>query len=309
MNGTLDSPGNTTWPASPLAVTAGTYNISSNGRGTLAATTALGTGDNVLYLVSSSEAMFMSSVPQPSPVVARQVFLQSGAPFAANPLSGTYVGYDSGLGTTGRADIFLAGPLTSGSNSFNATLQRNDGGTFGSFPFAGTYSVTSAGRMLFTPTSGATHGLVLYLIGSSQAFFLIGNGSVDSGFLQLQSGGPFSASSVSGTYAFGAIDPENLNGADSSGVATFNPATTSTSQTYDGNQSGGTPGLGNTATLTYSIDSTGLGMFPSGCHFWNTASLPANLLCHFAAKGSQHQHPVLEPEAVPRGSVRITQTM
>lgn len=155
--------------------------------------------------------------------------------------------------------------MTSGSNSFNATLQRNDSGTFSSFPLAGTYSATIAGRILFTPTSGITHGLVLYLISSSQAFFLIGNGSVDSGFLQLQSGGPFSASSASGTYSFGAIDPENLNGADSSGVSTFTPASTSTSQTYDGNQSGGSPGLGNAATLTYSIDSTGLGMFPWGC--------------------------------------------
>jgi hypothetical protein len=65
--------------------------------------------------------------------------------------------------------------------------------------------------------------------------------------------------------AFGSIEPENLNGADTSDVATFTPATGSESEAYDGNQSGGSPGLDNTTTHTYSIDSTGLGMFPSGC--------------------------------------------
>lgn len=266
VNGTFDAPGNTTtWPASPLAITAGTYSISSNGRGTLVITTALGTSNNVLYLVSPSEVLFMSSDPQTSPVAAGEAFEQSGAPFSANPLSGTYVGYDSGLGTGGRSDILLAGPLSLGNNAFNATLQRNDGGTFSSFPFSGTYSVSNPGRMIFTPTTGLTHSVVLYLVSSSQAFFLIGNGSVDSGFLQSQSGSPFSNSSASGTYADGAIDPENLNGADASGVSTFTPDADSMSETYDGNQSGGSPGIDHALTLTFSIDSTGLGMFPSGC--------------------------------------------
>jgi hypothetical protein len=119
--------------------------------------------------------------------------------------------------------------------------------------------------MIFTPTTGIKRAIVFYLVSSSQAFSLIGNGSVDSGFFQSQSGSPFSNSSASGTYAFGPIDPENLNGADVSGVATFTPATGSESETYDGNQSGGFPALDHQQTHTYSIDSTGLGMFPSGC--------------------------------------------
>jgi hypothetical protein len=267
QNGVLDgNSANTTWPASPIAVTGGTYSMSANGRGTLAVTSAAGTGNNVLYLVSASEALFMSSDPQnTSTIVAGEALQQSGAPFVANPLSGTYVGYDSGLGSTasGRTDIFLTGPLTLGSNSLNITQLRNDGGTFVSTLFSGTYSVSNPGRMIYTPNIG--HSPVLYLVSSSQAFFLIGNGSVDSGFFESQSGSPFSNSSASGTYAFGAIDPENLNGADVSGVATLTPATSSMSITYDGNQSGGSPGLDHVQSLTYSIDSTGLGMSPSGC--------------------------------------------
>ena len=274
QNGTLDgNAANTNWPANPIAVTGGTYSVSANGRGTLATTSAAGTGNDVLYLVSASEALFMTADPQnTSSIVAGEALLQSGAPFAANPLSGTYVGYDSGLGATasGRTDIFLAGPLTSGSNSLNITQQRNDGGTFTSTPFAGTYSVTNSGRMIYTPNIG--HSPVLYLVSSSQAFFLIGNGSVDLGFFQSQSGSPFSNSSASGTYAVGAIDPENLNGADVSDVATFTPATGSQNETYDGNQSGGSPGLDHQQTQSYSIDSTGLGMSPSGCSISGTST-------------------------------------
>jgi hypothetical protein len=264
-NGNLDTPGGTTWPASPIAITSGTYSVSSNGRATLAFTSSLGTPNNVLYVVSSTEALFMSSDPQTNPVIAGEALLQSGAPFAANPLSGTYVGYDSGLGGTGsgRTDIFLAGPLTLGNNSLNITQQRNDGGTFTSNSLTFTYSVSNSGRMIFTPTAG--HTSVLYLASSSQAFLLVGNPSVDSGFFESQSGSPFSNSSASATYAYGAIDPENLNGNYGSGVATFTPATGSISDTGDGNQSGGTPGLGHTQSLTYSIDSTGLGLSPAGC--------------------------------------------
>jgi hypothetical protein len=225
----------------------------------------------VIYVVSATEVFVMSVDSQTNTkgnnIFAGEALQQSGAPFAANPLSATYIGYSSGLGGTGsgRTLIFLAGPLTSGSNSFNGTLQQNDGGTFTPLPFSGTYIVSNSGRMIFTPTTGIKRTIAFYLVSSSQAFFLFGNGSVDSGFVQSQSGSPFSDSSVSGTYAFGPIDPQNLNGADVSGVATFTPATGSESEAEDGNQSGGTLGLDNQQNHTYSIDSTGLGTFPSGC--------------------------------------------
>jgi len=275
FNGELDvNPANTTWPASSIPFSSGgSYTVSSaTGRGTLSFTpnvTGASPIQTVIYVVSATEVLVMSIDSQTNTtgnnIFAGKAMQQSGAPFAANPLSGSYVGYASGLGNTGRIDILLAGPLTVGSNSLNATLQRNDSGTFTSFPSSGTYSVSNPGRMIFTPTTGITHSLALYLVSSSQAFFLNGNGSVDSGFFQSQSGSPFSNSSANGTYAFGAIDPENLNGADTAGVATFTPSTGSISSTGDGNQSGGSPGLDHMQTLTYSIDSTGLGMSPSGC--------------------------------------------
>jgi hypothetical protein len=272
-NGTLDAnPANTTWPASPLTYSGGTYSISStNGRGALSITLNVPGAspiNTIIYVVSSTEVLILSSDFQTNAtgnnIFAGVALQQSGTPFAANPLFGSYIGYDSGLGNTGtgRAEITLLGPATSGNNTVNVNLLRNDGGTFSPGSFSGTYSVSSTGRMIL---SGGGHAPVLYLANDNQAFFLRSNPSVDSGFFESQSGSPFSNSSASGTYAYGPIDPENLNGNYGSGVAIFDPATGSISETDDGNQSGGTPGLGHTGSLTYSIDSTGLGLSPSGC--------------------------------------------
>lgn len=274
FKGELDAnPTNTNWPASPIPFSSGgSYSISAlTGRGTLVFTLAV-TGaspiNTIIYVVSQTEILVMSSDSQTKPsgnnIFAGEALQQPGAPFSANPLSGTYIGYDSGLGSSGsgRTDIFLAGPLTLGNNSLNLTQQRDDSGTFTSTLFSGSYSVSNSGRMIFTPTTG--HAPVLYLVSSSQAFFLIGNGSVDSGFLQAQSGSPFSNSSASGTYAFGTINPEVAAAADTSGVATLAPAATTVNTTQDHNSSGSQT-LGGMQTQSYSVDATGLVYIPAGC--------------------------------------------
>jgi uncharacterized repeat protein (TIGR01451 family) len=270
------NPANTVWPASSIPFSSGgAYTISSTtGRGTMSFTPNVSGASpiqTVIYVVSATEVIVMSVDSQTNAkgnnIFAGEALQQSGAPFAANPLSASYVASTSGLGGTGagRTLIFLAGPLTSGNNSFSGTVQQNDGGTFVSVPFSGTYSVSSSGRMIYSPGTGIKRSIAFYLVSSSQAFLLFGNGSVDSGFFQSQSAGPFSNSSASGTFAFGPTDPQNLNGADVAGVITFTPGTGGVSETYDGNQSGGSPALDHAQADTYSIDSTGLGMFPSGC--------------------------------------------
>jgi hypothetical protein len=154
--------------------------------------------------------------------------------------------------------------MTSGNNTLSLNFLANDGGTFSATPVSGTYSVSSTGRM--TTSFGGTIGKgLLYLVNDSQAFLLRGNQAVDFGFFQAQSGSPFSISSANGTYAYGVIDPQNLDGNYGLGVVTFTPATGSIINTEDGIPGGGTPGLDQTQTLTYSIDSTGLGLIPAGC--------------------------------------------
>ncbi len=191
--------------------------------------------------------------------------MQSGAPFAANPLSGTYIGYDSGTGITGvgRTDLFLLGPMISGNSALAGVQYRNTGGTFASGGLAGsTYAVSASGRMIVS--GGGGHQPVLYLASTSQAFYLSSNVSVDDGFFELQSGGPFSTSSASGIYSLGLIDPVVAASGAISGIADFTSATTSINLTLDGNGGSG-PVADQTQSLTYSIDSTGLGLIPSGC--------------------------------------------
>jgi hypothetical protein len=270
QNGTLDgSASDTTWPASPIPIdSGGTYSVSANGRTTLTFTVDAGAGssNSILYIVSPSEAFFMDADPQTTASIsAGTALLQSGAPFSANPLSGTYVGYDSGTDVTGvgRTDLYLLGPLTSGSSALAGTQLRNSGGTFTSPSFvATTYSVSTQGRSIFSVTSG--HAPLLYLVSASQAFLLQSNPSVDSGFFESQSGGPFSNSSVTGTYAFGYLDPDLPSSGAISGIAAFTPATNGEDLTLDENGSGGSV-IGQAQSLTYSIDDTGLVSIPSGC--------------------------------------------
>jgi len=276
QNGVVDgNAANTTWPASPTSIDAGgTYSVSANGRATLTFTFGggAGGGHTILYLVSPGEAFFMDADPQTTnSISAGTTLLQSGAPFAANPLSGTYVGYDSGTDATGvgRTDVYLLGPLTSGNNALAGTQLRDAGGTFTSSSLAGdTYSVSTEGRSII---SNGGHAPLLYLVSASQAFFLQSNPSVDSGFFESQSGGPFSTSSATGSYAFGYIDPDIPSGGATSGIATLTPASNSEDLTLDQNSSGGSA-AGQTQSLTYSIDNTGIGLIPLGCSFTATST-------------------------------------
>jgi hypothetical protein len=268
-NGQLDgSTTATNFPTSPISINAGgTYTISStSGRGTLDFTPA-GTGGTavttVIYVVSSTDVLVLDSDLQTNnSLFAGELLKQSGT-FSANPLSGAYVGFQSSLGFTtagtSRATLIL---LSASGTGISGTQLRNDGGNFQSKSLSSlTYSVTSTGRMTFT---SGTNQPVLYLVSPNQAFFLNGNTNVDTGFFQSQTGGPFTNSSASGAYAFGAIDPQDANADHNSGVATFTPATTNISVTEDKNGNG-SQNTGQTQSFTYSIDSTGLVHIPSGC--------------------------------------------
>jgi hypothetical protein len=270
QNGTLDgSAANTNWPASPITISGGTYTVSSNGRGTLAITVTgvTGTFHDVLYVVSSSEALFMTSDPQTTnTILAGQALLQSGTPFSANPLSGAYVGYQSGLnptngtGPVSRTTLLL---LTASGINITGNQLRNDGGSFQSKSIGTgiTYSVASSGRMVVSGGGGGG-GPIFYLVSPNQAFAVGTGNTVDTGFFQSQTGGPFTNASATGTYAFGTIEPVLANSSENLGAATFTPATT-TINVIDDQNGNGSQNLDQTQTFNYSIDSTGLGMIPA----------------------------------------------
>jgi hypothetical protein len=267
-NGELDASSTTAWAGTaPSIDSGGTYTISStNGRGTLTFTPG-GTGSSpvhaVIYVVSSTDVLVLNSDDQTNnSLFAGEMLKQSGT-FSANPLSGAYIGYQSGQGTTNgtsRATLLL---LNASGTGLSGTQLRNDGGSFQEKSLTGiTYSVTSSGRM--TVTGGGTNPPIFYLVSANEVFALNGSSTVDSGFFQSQTGSPFTNSSASGVYAFGTFDPQDANGSDKLGVATFTPGTTTVSVIQDSNGNG-SQSLDKTQSMSYSIDSTGLVSIPSGC--------------------------------------------
>jgi hypothetical protein len=274
-NGQLDgSSANLNWPASPISINSGgSYTVSgTNGRGTLSFTPAA-TGatvvNSVIYVVSSTDVLILNSDNQTSnSLFAGELLQQSGTPFSANPLSGAYIAYQSGLGSTAGTSRTTLLLLNASGSGISGTQLRNDAGSFQSKSLTGiTYSVASSGRMTVV---GGSNPPIFYLATPNQAFILSGDSTVETGFLQSQTGSPFSNSSASGTYAFGALDPQHANVSDNSGVATFDGVSAITGTSDDNSRGSLSPN--GTFNQTYSVDSTGLGHILSGCTITATST-------------------------------------
>ena len=256
---------NTNFPASPISINSGgVYTVSSTtGRGTLVFKPSVAPNNvtTVMYVVSASEVLILGSDDQTqNSLFAGELLQQSTSSFSANPLSGAYVGYQSGLSTNvvgaGRVTLIL---LTASGTGISGTQIRNDGGSFQDKAITGlTYSVTSSGRM--TVAGGGTGSPIFYLMSASEAFFLGGDNHTETGVFQSQTGGPFIGTTLSGSYAFGNIDPVDSSKNDSSGIAAF--ASPNLDVTEDDNGSGSQT-VGGTQSFTYSVDSTGLISIPS----------------------------------------------
>lgn len=265
-NGQLDGSSlNTNWPASPVTFSSGSYSISStNGRGMLSFTpnaTGASTVTTVIYVVSSTDVLVLCTDLQASNSIFTGEMLKQSGTLSGTPLSGAYVGYQSGLSSTAGASRTTLLLLNASGSNITGNQWRNDAGSF-QFKAIGagiTYSVTAQGRVIIPSSPGNTPPM-FYLVNANQAFFLNPGGNVESGFFQSQTGGPFTNTSATGTYAFGEIDPQVANSSDNLGVASF--ASPNINVTDDQNGSGG-QNLGQSQSFTYSIDSTGLGTIPS----------------------------------------------
>ncbi|HVB34801.1 MAG TPA: hypothetical protein VNJ52_10580 [Patescibacteria group bacterium] len=288
QNGELDgNTSNTAWPSSPGTISAGgTYTIDlTSGRGTLSFTPggAGGAVPNVIYVISSNEFLVLSSAAQASNVIYTGTALkQASGSFSSSWLSGTGVYYESalgsgGAGTTGAQVGLISGSGNSGtSGNFTITSYQNFSGSFAfQSNVAGTFTIdSSTGRALTAGTGAGNHPPVLYAVGTNEAFILDNGGSVNSGFMQPQSG-TISASSVKGTFAFGSINPEDPSVSDSVGVATFDGTSVITGTSDD--NSAGTLDAGSSISQTYSVDSNGLGHSPSGCTVSATSTTCNNI--------------------------------
>jgi hypothetical protein len=290
----------TDWQAKPCysILSGGTYSIASNGRGSISFTVSAGGKSNPvsyeMYVVSSTDFLIMSNVDQTANVLSGGEALQQSGSFSNSSLNGKAVFYQSGFdcssGANNNCTIDQSNPNgTAGSNTVIALFSGNgSGGGSGTFydnssgsiqtgSLSGaTYTIDSNGRGIFTlpSTAGCSSQctLLMYFAGTNRAWELGSDAGVGSGGLE-----PQSATSGSGTYAFGGINPAIPSGV-AEGVATFTSGTPGTvTGTQDQNNPQASPQAGGTINANYSVDSTGFGEIPNS----GTSCSPSAGTCQF----------------------------
>jgi hypothetical protein len=289
-NGKLDNNSLlTAFPATAgITLNSGPYSIASNGRGT-ASFTPTGSSSavtNIIYVVSSSELLILNTDAQVSGGGTNTAFtghaLKQSGTFSNSSLTGSQVVYVSGGSTNGsaaasrtEADIIK---VTSG-NNFTFSGYQNDGGNI-SDPTknsgSGTFSVASNGRVTLT-VAGATNLPIFYLSSANTAFFLNSDAASSAGNMEPQVGSSFTNSSASGTYGVGSINPAVPGVNNEEGAVTFTPSSTSINGTTDKNNSGGPVPDNATGSISYAINSTGVGLLPAGCTLTGTSANCENL--------------------------------
>jgi large repetitive protein len=213
--------------ASGVLTGSGSSTMAANGRGTSTVTINVSggtaTSHSVLYTVSSSEILIMTtdSLASNTPILSGEVKKQTG-PFTQTSLDGnSYVFSFVGLNNSDGTNEATLGHFIFTTNG-NATGVIDDNGN-PEQAVAGTFTIASNGRVILS-SGGGSHPPIFYLVNSSLAFVVDTGGSVASGFLEKQTGGPFSTASISGPYFFGAEAP-TTGSSYSSGTANFNAAT------------------------------------------------------------------------------------
>lgn len=146
----------------------GTYNISSNGRGTATLTSALGTYNFTFYMVSSGMAFFLQV--DPFAVTNGIVAAQQGGPFTTASISGNFgfvvVGVSAALGQI----------VADGSGNLSGTEDVNDypGTLLLDVTLSGTYTVSSNGRGVATITTPSGASQLRFYIGSERSLIIVG---------------------------------------------------------------------------------------------------------------------------------------
>lgn len=267
---TLDSSGNITLgeedqnsggTVSSAATFTGTASsVAGNGRGTASFTGTLGTSHFAFYVESSSTAYFVDI--DSGVFLSGSAYKQQSASFTTSSLSGAYVyllgGSDNlgrNLAEVGQINLNGSGQVTGG------VFDQNDNGTAATNQAitGGSYSVASNGRGTGSVTSAAgTSNFAFYLVSSSEAVFVeTDSSSIIEGLAILQTGSPFSNSSIAGSYGLTSAGVVSGGGFESVGKITANAGSLSTG-VEDVNQAG-TPVSGIALSGTYSVSSNGRG--------------------------------------------------
>lgn len=259
--------------------------------------------DYAVYLINASQAFVISTDKHSAFVLlAGQARLQTEAAFSSTSASGPYVGYENSPTNPGlvgqtlqnvlnfsTATIFQGRGNGSGSCTTNSVTQ---GGVtalinglsglgsiastlqdvFGSYTRTGTSScpVASNGREVLNYVPPVLVGntptpRVAYLYAPNQGFFLE-TGYAGLGWLEQQSGAPFTVGTLDGTFVYGSTTASSAASTNASGTFTAN-GQGSANATLDENVGVGTVNvleLGVAGTFPYNLTSATFGTYQLG---------------------------------------------
>jgi hypothetical protein len=201
-------------------LTNSTYSVASNNSGTMSLNTAVNfPTDSFTFTFSFALDSFASSgVAYAGRLIESDGTSQTGAGFfvkqdpAAFSTAAISGGFSFGLaGPSGIEENVALGRFTASDGSLAAghidLIGFGSGGLQPDQPFTGTYSVDGSGRGAATLNiSGQPNplSLILYVVSSSQSFWMEAGGTAATGTALQQSGVPFSVGSLNGTSVFGA---------------------------------------------------------------------------------------------------------
>lgn len=220
-----DSDGTGTNTAFTGTLTTDPVNTATFGRLNLSCTSCSAIGGAAhegVYIVSANQALVLTTDAEFSDgLMIGEMQSQSSNSFANSDLKGTAVFYLEDVGNTAgdaRATLGLAS-FDGAGNLTVVSQDKNDSGvhTSKTNQTGLTYAVAANGRITI---AGANSPLAGYLLSPASAFLMESSGGTNAGFVEGQSGGPFSAASISGNYIFGVAPPVVTASVLASGVAT-----------------------------------------------------------------------------------------
>jgi hypothetical protein len=250
----------------PSAAISGTYQLTnetvSSGRlsATITITGINGTTSQVLYIVSSSQVVFISINTTTNSIFSGMAQLQvpPAGGFGLSSLNGNSVVTLQGKRPDGTSTVGVGTATMDGNGNFTLAFDQNRSGTSTTGTVGGTYVVPANGRAVFTITTGTFTSPVanLYLDGANQGFFAATDNAASLGLFE-PGGSGFTNATLSGNYFFGTLSPTEIQVGDSSGVASFNNATDTLASTTDDSDPGGILTAGTTSSSPYAIAANG----------------------------------------------------
>jgi hypothetical protein len=247
----LEQDCNDAWNITNMAApaNAGAYTtFDANGRGTGIITLGDTNSNITIYAVSSSQLLMVNadSTPAVSGEWDQQSVPAGASGFTPAALTGNLVFYLSGLSMAGTAStVSMETASADGTGSMAISFYEDRAGMMQSpSTYSCGYAVEPNGRVTLSSSTQSCGSVppVLYLTGLNTGFIVDASLGVDTGYFEPQSAGPFSNSSISGSYFGGLaevliqsteaeVDPVALDG---SGSITGATDTTSTSAQNSG---------------------------------------------------------------------------